>query len=187
VPLRWSCPDRYRKVFDPSNRVFRPFLGDCHSLRFLGREKGVCDKLRRHPLIDPIFRLHPAHSPRRSVEALSISLARQNLYLVIPPKAGPSRFISIIQLLTAAILHGQCCFVKRKIHATILERIGGVIHCKLFRNTSSFFPVKSAQIVIEKGFDIGYDRSILLPEASCKRNIPFENTLKLPTTASPHI
>jgi hypothetical protein len=55
-------------------------------LRFFGREKGVCDKLQRHPLIDPMFSLS---SPLPSgeglgVSAISMSLARQNLHLVIP-------------------------------------------------------------------------------------------------------
>jgi hypothetical protein len=46
-------------------------------MRFFGREKGVCDKLRRHPLIDPIFLRH-------SIAGVSTSLARENLHLVIP-------------------------------------------------------------------------------------------------------
>ena len=105
-----------------ATEFFARFLGACYSLRFLGREKGVCDKLRRHPLIDPIFRPH--YSPRRRGKALSISLARQNLHLVIPSKAGPSRFISVIQLLTAAILHVHGCFVKHKIRLPTWNKYG---------------------------------------------------------------
>jgi hypothetical protein len=52
-------------------------LGICHSLRFFGREKGVCDKLQRHPLIYPIF-------PWPYFAGVSTSLARQDLHLVIP-------------------------------------------------------------------------------------------------------
>ena len=84
--LRLSCPSRCRPVFDPSNRVF---LNSVTACACFGREKGVCDKLQRHPLIDPIFGPHP--SPERRGEVLSAPFARGNLHLVIPPQAGPSR------------------------------------------------------------------------------------------------
>ena len=49
---------------------------------FLGREKGACDWLQRHPLIYPIFRPDP--SPNRKGKVLSTPFARGNLHLVIP-------------------------------------------------------------------------------------------------------
>src|SRR5215207_9641462 len=42
-----------------------------------GREKGVCDKLQRHPLIDPIF-------SQQLSAGISAPFARGNLHLVIP-------------------------------------------------------------------------------------------------------
>src|SRR5215211_3776926 len=47
-----------------------------------GREKGVCDKLQRHPLIDPIF-------SQQLSAGISAPFARGNLYLVIP-SLGPA-------------------------------------------------------------------------------------------------
>jgi hypothetical protein len=41
-----------------------------------------------------------------------MSLAGQNLHLVVPPKTGPSRYLSDIQLLMAAIVNAWHGFVK---------------------------------------------------------------------------
>ena len=49
---------------------------------FLGREKGACDRLQRHPLIDPIFGPESARSPGQE-QVLSASFAGRNLHLVI--------------------------------------------------------------------------------------------------------
>lgn len=51
------------------------------SSAFFGREKGACDGLRRHPLIDPIFGEGPA--PIGACQLLSASFAGRNLHLVI--------------------------------------------------------------------------------------------------------
>lgn len=77
--LHQPCPSRYRLVFGTSTRVFLNSVTPCACF---GREKGVCDKLQRHPLIDPMFRPHP--SPKRKGEVLSAPFARGNLHLVIP-------------------------------------------------------------------------------------------------------
>ena len=87
LPLSQSLLSGFRV----SNRVFLNLL----PCACFGREKGVCDKLQRHPLIDPMFSLHLAPSPvlgeGLGVRAISIPFARENLHLVIPPQAGPSR------------------------------------------------------------------------------------------------
>ena len=48
----------------------------------LGREKGACDRLQRHPLINPIFEPEPAQSLGQD-QVLSASFAGRNLHLVI--------------------------------------------------------------------------------------------------------
>jgi hypothetical protein len=68
-----------------------------NSWRLLGREKGACDKLRRHPLIDSIFGPHPWPLSCRRGEVFSIPFAREDLHLVIPSPTGLSRYISTIQ------------------------------------------------------------------------------------------
>ena len=76
-PLRPRCPTRHRMVF----RRHRPHLkGPNGMCACSGREKGACDGLQRHPLIDPIFGSRPGGSRGRS---LSASLAGRNLHLVI--------------------------------------------------------------------------------------------------------
>jgi len=62
----------------------------------LGREKGACDGLRRHPLIDPIFGSAMAWHPDL-LPILSASFAGWNLHLVISasrrdPAAGSPLF-----------------------------------------------------------------------------------------------
>jgi hypothetical protein len=76
-------------VFDVSNRVFLNLL----LLALFGREKEVCDRLQRHPLIYPMFSTSPQPSPERRGKrrAISISLARQNLHLVIYDVIARSR------------------------------------------------------------------------------------------------
>src|SRR5688500_1379415 len=78
LSLHWSCPSRCRPVFDSSNRVFLNSVAPCACF---GRKKGVCDKLQRHPLINPLFRPHL--SPFWWREVLSAPFARGNLRLVI--------------------------------------------------------------------------------------------------------
>src|SRR5687768_4991640 len=72
--LHLPCPERFRLVFGTSNRVFLNPVTPCACF---GREKGVCDKLQRHPLIDPIFLTS-------FLRAISAPFARGNLHLVIP-------------------------------------------------------------------------------------------------------
>jgi hypothetical protein len=62
---------------------------------FLGREKGACDGLRRHPLIHPIF--GSANAQANLAPILSTSFAGRNLHLVISamrqdPAAGSPLF-----------------------------------------------------------------------------------------------
>ena len=73
--------------------------------------------LQRHPLIYPIFSLFPSPLGRGvGVRAISVPFARENLHLVIPPPAGSSRYISVIQLSShftmAAIVHSAFESVK---------------------------------------------------------------------------
>jgi len=67
------------------------FLNSFAPYACFGREKEVCDRLQRHPLIDPIFEHHPPPPPLFSQKmgevgggkVLSASLAGRNLHLVI--------------------------------------------------------------------------------------------------------
>lgn len=54
-----------------------------------------------------------------------MSLAGQNLHLVVPPQAGPSRYLSDIQFLMAAIVYAWTIFVKRKF-GDCLEPVEGL-------------------------------------------------------------
>src|SRR5712691_10158243 len=54
--LRPLCPTRCRAVFGGRQQSFFKLLA-FHAC--FGREKGVCDRLQRHPLIDPIFGPRP--------------------------------------------------------------------------------------------------------------------------------
>src|SRR6185295_3881146 len=58
---------------------------------YFGREKGVCDELQRHPLINSIFSTSPQPSPKRRGLgwAISIPFAREYLHLVIPYGTQP--------------------------------------------------------------------------------------------------
>jgi hypothetical protein len=57
---RPPCLTCYQVVFGVSDRVFFKPVAPCVSF---GREKGVCDELQRHPLIDPMFRLFQKKNP----------------------------------------------------------------------------------------------------------------------------
>lgn len=61
----------------------------CHLCACFGREKGVRDKLQRHPLIYPIFpSFCPLPGRRRS--SVSVPFARENLHLVVPRRRDPA-------------------------------------------------------------------------------------------------
>jgi len=73
-----------------------------------GREKGVCDELQRHPLIKSDFL--PA------IAGISVPFARENLHLVVSKFfLRPSRYLSVIQLLMAAIVNAGSFHVKYEI------------------------------------------------------------------------
>jgi hypothetical protein len=80
-PPRSPCGTR-RRVFFGALRRTHVQRNDASS----GREKGACDGLRRHPLIDPIF--GSARAPYADLlPTLSASFAGRNLHLVISTKS----------------------------------------------------------------------------------------------------
>jgi hypothetical protein len=98
--------------FRPEQQSFSPLCGALVTpCAYFGREKRVCEKLQRHPLIDPIF-------SRQRLAGISVLFAQENLHLVTPPQAGLSRYISAIKLLAfstmAAIVLSRQGLVKYK-------------------------------------------------------------------------
>ncbi len=116
-PLRLSCPSRYHLDFDNEQHSFFKPVTPC---AYFGREKGVCDKLQRHPLINPIF--EPQPSPERRGKVLSAPFARGNLHLVIPQNGTQPLILrySIVNLYYSRRFYtSESAFVKSEIKAFI--------------------------------------------------------------------